>query len=155
MPQLAQVGDFCPNSACVDYGKRQDSRQKNIIRFGRTAAGRQRYRCNTCRRTFVETTGTVFYGRRTPAAEIIDTLTLVAEDSRISSLARAKGHKEDTISAWIAAAGAHAEELEAVLLAEHQIVRGQLDGLWAYVQNKGEKKAMPKPRRPGSFGAPP
>ena len=140
MPSPAQVGDFCPNPDCDDHGKLQSEEQRNIIRFGKTKAGRQRYKCKTCHRTFVETKGTIFYGRRTPADEIVDTLTLIAEDSRISSLARAKGHKDETIIDWIRAAGQHAERGEEMLLAGHKIERGQLDGLWAYVRNKGKKK---------------
>ena len=155
MPKQAQVGDFCPNLGCDDYGKLQSEDQTNIIRFGKTKAGRQRYMCTTCNGTFVETTGTIFYRRRTPEDEIIDTLTLIAEDSRISSLARAKGHKEETIIDWIRAAGQHAERVEEMLLAEHRIERGQLDGLWAYVGNKGEKKTTPKPTKPVSSGDPP
>ena len=153
MSELARPADFCPNSECDDYGKLQGEGQTNIIRFGRSKAGRQRYKCKTCNRTFVETNGTISYGRRTPENEIIDTLTLIGEDSRISSLARAKGHKEETIIDWIRAAGQHAERVEEVLLAEHKIERGQLDGLWAYVRNKGEKKTTPKPKRPASSGA--
>ena len=90
--------------------------------------------------TFTETKGTIFYRRRTPEDEIIDTLALIAEGSRISSLARTKGHKEDTIIDWIREAGQHAEAIEEVLLSEYRLTRGQLDGLWAYVGNKGEKK---------------
>ena len=153
MSELARPGDFCPNPECDDYGKLQSGGQTNITRFGKTKAGRQRYQCKTCNRTFVETKGTIFYGRRTPEEEIIDTLTLIGEDSRISSLARAKGHKEDTIIDWIRAAGQQAERGEEVLLAEHKIERGQLDGLWAYVRNKGEKKTTLKPKRPASSGA--
>ena len=152
MLKQVQVGDFCPNSDCDDYGKLQSEDQTNIIRFGKTKAGRQRYMCKTCNSSFVETKGTIFYRRRTPEDEIIDTLTLIAEDSRISSLARAKGHKEDTIIDWIRAAGQHAERVEEMWLAEHRIERGQLDGLWAYVRNKGEKKATPKPTKPVSSG---
>ncbi|MDH3568152.1 MAG: hypothetical protein OEM61_12480 [Desulfobacteraceae bacterium] len=140
MSGLARPGDFCPNTECDDYGKEQSESQTNMIRFGKTKAGRQRYKCKTCNRTLVETKGTIFYGRRTPEEEIIETLTLIGEDSRISSLARAKGHKEETIIDWIRAAGQQAERVEEVLLAEHKIERGQLDGLWAYVRNKGEKK---------------
>jgi transposase-like protein len=138
--ERVRVGDFCPNPDCDDYGKLQCEDQTNIIKFGKTKAGRQRYRCKTCNKTFVETKGTIFYRRRTSKEEIIDTLTLVGEGSRISSLARAKGYKEETIIDWIRSAGQHAEEVEEMLLAEHQIERGQLDGLWAYVGNKGEKK---------------
>ena len=138
--ERVQVGDFCPNEDCDGYGKLQSANQTNIIKFGTTKAGRQRYRCKICAKTFVETKGTLFYRRRTAEEEIVATLTLVAEDSRISSLARAQGHKEDTIIDWIRCAGQHAAEVEELLLAEYHIARGQLDGLWAYVGNKGEKK---------------
>jgi transposase-like protein len=141
MPKSAQVGDFCPNEACFDYGKPQSEQaKKNIKKFGKTKAGRQRYQCTTCNGTFTETKGTIFYRRRTADSEIIDTLALVAEGSRISSLARAKGHKEDTILDWIEAAAEHAAAIEEVLLANYQLQRGQLDALWSYVGNKGEKK---------------
>ena len=108
--------------------------------YGKTKAGRQRYKCKTCSGTFTETKGTIFYRRRTPEDEIIGTLALIAEGSRISSLSRTKGHKEDTIIDWIREAGQHAEAIEEVLLSEYRLTRGQLDGLWAYVGNKGEKK---------------
>ena len=140
MTKLAQVGDFCPNEVCPDYGKLQTDRQLNVIKFGTTQAGHQRYQCKTCGETFTETKGTLFYRRRTPDDEIIDTLAHIAEGNRISSLARTKGHKEDTIIDWIREAGKHAEAIEEVLLADYQLTRGQIDGLWAYVGNKGEKK---------------
>ena len=149
-PKQVRVGDFCPNLDCDDNGKLQSAAQTNIIKFGKTKAGRQRYKCKTCKRTFVETKGTIFYRRRTAEEKIIDVLTLIGEDSRISSLARAKGHKEETISAWIRAAGQHAEQVEELLLAEHRIKRGQLDGLWAYVRNKG-KKRLPRNRNKRSI----
>jgi transposase-like protein len=140
MSKLAQVGDFCLNEVCPDYGKLEGERQGKIIKFGKTKAGRQRYECQTCGKTFTETKGTLFYRRHTPEEEIIDTLAHIAEGNRISSLVRTKGHKEDTIIDWIREAGKHAEAIEEVLLADYQLTRGQIDGLWAYVGNKGEKK---------------
>lgn len=141
MSELAQVGDFCPNKKCSDYGNLQSKQAKrNITKYGKTKKGKQRYKCSTCKETFTETKGTIFYRRRTSAKEIMDTLALVAEGDRISSLTRAKGHKEDTILDWLKEAGEHAEAVEAVLLADYHLERGQIDGLWAYVGNKGEKK---------------
>jgi transposase-like protein len=154
MPEFAQVGDFCPNAACSAYGKAQNKEQTNIVKFGKTRAGRQRYQCKSCGRTFTETKGTIFYRRRTPDDEIIETLALLAEGSRISSLTRVKGYKEDTILAWLRDAAAHAESIEEELMAKYQIERGQLDGLWAYVGNKGEKRATQKPTPAASSGAP-
>ncbi|MCP4600768.1 MAG: IS1 family transposase [Proteobacteria bacterium] len=110
-----------PNKVCPDYGKLQNEEQHNIIRFGKSKAGRQRYWCKTCKKTFTETKGTIFYRRRTSEDKIIDTLALIAEGSRISSLARAKGHKEDTIIDWIREVGQHAEAIEEVLLAEYHL----------------------------------
>jgi transposase-like protein len=97
MPKSVKVGDYCPNKACVDYGKLQpEIGPKNIKKYGKTKAGRQRYHCKTCHKTFIETRGTIFYGRRVSEAEIIETLALLAEGNRISSLSRVKGYKEDT-----------------------------------------------------------
>jgi transposase-like protein len=140
MSEFAQVGDFCPNEICSDYGKLQSGQQHNIIKFGKTKAGRQRYKCKTCGATFTASKGTLFYRRHVPDKEIIDTLAHIAEGNRISSLARTTGHKEDTIIDWVREAGKHAAAIEEVLLAEYQLTRGQIDGLWAYVGNKGEKK---------------
>ena len=153
MPKFAQAGDFCPNEDCQDYGKLQSEQPKaNIVKCGKTKQGKQRYRCNTCHKTFTETKGTIFYRRRTPAKEIMDSLALLAEGSRISSLSRAKGHKEDTILDWLRAAAQQAGAVEAVLLADYELKRGQIDGLWSYVGHKGEKKAMKKPLRVVSSG---
>lgn len=143
--RFAKPGDFCPNKACPDYQKLQDGqRPRNIIKAGKTKKGVQRYECKTCGRSFTETFGTLFYNKRTPADEILETLALLAEGSRISSLTRTKGFKEDTILSWLREAAHHAEALEDVLLKDFQVRRGQLDGLWAYVRNKGEKKVTPR-----------
>jgi hypothetical protein len=65
MERFAKPGDFCPNPACAEYGKRQDGeKQTNIRKFGKTRRGVQRYQCRTCQQTFTETTGTFFYGKQ-------------------------------------------------------------------------------------------
>ncbi|MCK6629269.1 MAG: hypothetical protein L6R45_29345 [Anaerolineae bacterium] len=150
MPQLAQVGDFCPNEVCPDYGKLQSDQKHNIIKFGTTQRGRQRYGCKSCGKTFTETKGTLFYRRRTSEAEIIATLAHIAEGNRTSSLVRTTGHKEDTIGDWLREAGQHAEAVEEVLLSNYQLSRGQIDGLWVYVGHKGEKN-YPETDESGQF----
>jgi len=141
MVEYVKVGDFCPNEGCPEYKKLERERKKpNIQKYGKTKAGRQRYRCKTCGQTFTETKGTIFYRKRTEEAEILETLALIAEGSRVSSLSRVKGHKEDTILAWLREAAEHAEEVEEYLMANYRLERGQLDALWLYVGNKGEKK---------------
>jgi len=154
MPELAEVGDFCPNDTCSkttlvrkrhlfendtcsNAGKTDEG---NIVKYGTTAKGLQRYRCKTCGKTFSENTGTVFYNKHTPAEEIVETLALVAEGVRVVSLSRVKGYKEETIRNWLQQAAEHAEQVEDVLMREYEVDRGQLDGLWSYVGRKDSEQ---------------
>lgn len=141
MEQLAKVGEFCPNEACPDYQKLQATQiGPNIIRAGKTRKGVQRYECKTCGKSFTETKGTLLYRKRTDEDVILETRAFLAEGSRISSLSRVKGHKEDTILSWLREAGEHTQAVEEVLMKDYRVERGQLDALWAFVRNKGEKK---------------
>jgi transposase-like protein len=130
--------------------------QKHItfqFRFGKTKAGKQRFYCKSCEQSFTETKGTIFYRRRTAEGEIIECLVFVAEGTRISSIARAKGHKEDTILAWIRDAAAHAEAVEEILMTDYQLERAQIDALWSYVGHKGAKKNISKVKPKALSGA--
>ena len=51
-----------------------------------------------------------------------------------------EGIKEDTILRWLREAAQHAEQVEDVLMEQFHLKRAQVDGLWSYVRNKGEKK---------------
>jgi transposase-like protein len=141
MEKLAQTKDFCPNRDCPDYGKLQsDQSPRNLKKLGKTKRGVQRYQCKTCGKTFTETTGTIFYRKHARSDEILEVLALLAEGNRISTITRVKGIKEDTILRWLREAAHHAQELEEVLLKDFHVKRAQIDGLWSFVQNKGEKK---------------
>jgi transposase-like protein len=142
MAGLVEVGRFCPNAACRNYGRTEG---QEIIRFGKSRQGKQRYRCKCCGETFNENHGTLFYRKRTAEKEILETLALLAEGTRVSSLSRAKGFKEDTIVTWLREAGGHAEAVEAMLLSKYEVGASQIDGLWSYVGHKGAKKNCRKP----------
>ena len=85
----------------------------------------------------------------------MESLALIAEGSRVSSVARVKGHKEDTIVEWLRDVAQHAQAIEAELLKDFRIERGQLDAMWSYVGNKGEKRAIQRQQAAVSSGAPP
>ena len=133
MTQLASVGEFCPNPECDNYG---DVKTNVIIRYGKTRDGRQRYQCKTCKKTFNERKGTMFYNRKTEEKDILECLALLAEGVRISSISRSKGFKEDTILSFLREAAHHAEAVEAIMLNEYEISQVQIDGLWTYVGHK-------------------
>jgi len=132
MPTFAQPGGFCPHTECPDYGKLQSAQGKrNIEKYGHSQKGHQRYRCLTCGHTFIQTRGTLFYRRRVSDSEILRVLAMLAEGSRIRSVSRTTGHKEDTILAWLREASKQAQAVEEVLLADYEVTRGQLDALWS------------------------
>jgi len=133
MTQLASVGDFCPNPECDNYG---DVEANVIIRYGKTRDDRQRFQCKTCKKTFNERKGTMFYNRKTEEEDILECLALLAEGVRISAISRSKGFKEDTILSFLREAARHAKEVEAILLNEYKISQVQIDGMWTYVGHK-------------------
>jgi len=149
---LASAGTFCPNQECHHYASVNEG---NLIKFGRSSQGVQRYQCKSCATTFTATRGTLFYRKHTPLKDILETLALLAEGVRISSLSRAKGFKEDTILRWLREAARHAEAVEDVLLADYELSKAQVDGLWTYVGNKGQKGATKRRRAVESSGAAP
>lgn len=138
MSELASVGSFCPNPSCPDYGKVGVG---NLIRYGKSNEGRQRFQCKRCLKTFNERNGTLFYNRKTQEKDILECLALLAEGTRISSISRAKGIKEDTILSFLREAAGHAQQIEAILLNDYRIERAEIDGLWTYVGRKQEKKS--------------
>lgn len=140
-PQLVSPGSFCWNKDCRDYGKVDHG---NIIKYGRTNKGTQRYQCKTCHKTHVETKGTVFYGRHHPQEVILECLAWLAERNSLAAIRRVKGIKEETILDWLKEAAKHVEKIETLLLANYHLTRAQLDAMWTYVGHKGEKKGFPK-----------
>lgn len=147
---LVAASSFCWNPSCSEYGKVNAG---NIRKFGRTPAGTQRYQCKVCRQTFVETIGTVFYNRQRAQETIIECLALLAERNSLAAIHRVKGVKEETVMDWLCTAADHVERIETILLANYQLTRAQLDAMWAYVGNKGEKGAIRKATRAAPAGA--
>jgi transposase-like protein len=137
MSQLASVGTFCPYPECPDYGQ---IGKGNLIQYGKSRQGQQRFQCKSCQRTFNERKGTLFYNRKTAVKDILECLALLAEGSRISSISRVKGIKEDTILSFLREAAQFAEQIETILLNDYRIGPTQIDGLWTYVGRKGEKR---------------
>jgi transposase-like protein len=138
MSEWVAVGSFCPNPECSDYGKVELG---NIIRYGKSNEGRQRFQCKRCRKTFKERTGTRFYNRKTEAKDSLACLALLAEGTRISSIHRAQGIQEATLRWFLREAAQPAEQVEALLLNAYRISRAEIDRLWTDVGRKPEKKS--------------
>ena len=141
--EMITANKFCDNKKCPDYGQTNND---NIIGFGHSPNGVQRYRCKTCEATFTETKGTIFYGCHTPRKDILEALAMLVERMSIAAVARVKGVKEDTVSSWLKEAANNVEDIEEVLLKDYHVDKAQMDSLWTYIGNKGEKGAMKSTR---------
>ncbi len=148
-PTLVSPSSFCWNPWWSLYSQVDAGTSRKV---GRTSAGIQRYQCKVCHQTFVETIGTVFYNRPRSQATIIACLALLAERTSLAAIHRVKGVKEETVMDGLRTAADHVERIEALLLATYQLTRAQLDAMWAYVGNKGEKGAIPKPTSAAASG---
>ena len=136
---LAQAGSYCPNEDCSAYGKVGIG---NIVKYGKSPQGRQRYQCRVCKKVFNERKGTLFYGKRTAVKDIVESLAMVAEGMGIRAAARVKGIKHDTLSAWLRQAGSQAQQVEEVLLQDYHWSASQIDALWTYVRRKARKRPV-------------
>jgi transposase-like protein len=134
---LVEAGAFCPNEECGSY---QQMDKGNIIGYGKSRQGRQRYQCKECKRVFNEQIGTLFYRKQTAEKDIVESLAMLAEGMGLRATARVKGIKTDTLSAWLREAAAHAQQVEQVLLQDYELSASQIDALWTFVRRKGEKK---------------
>ncbi len=102
-------------------------------RIGIHSPKERRYICHWCRKTFAATTGTVFYRRRTPAAEIVDALGRAARGQSARDIAESLDHKEETVGAWIEAGGAQVTAFHQARSRKLTLERVQMDELWGFV----------------------
>lgn len=150
--KIAQAGSFCWNTTCADSGQ---VGKGNIRRNGKTEKGVQRYRCQTCKQTFTETKGTLFYRCRHSEEEIVECLAMVGDRSSLAAIHRIKGIKEETVCRWMERAATQVEQREEELVRSKKLSRVQMDALWTYVGHKGEKGEEQKKKHEGRFGEEP
>ena len=146
--QIATIGTFCLNEACEDYNK---INQGNVIKSGKTDKGVQRYICKTCKKSFTETKGTIFYRSRHTEDEIIECMFMLGDRNSLAAIHRIKGIKEETVMKWLEKAITHVKQFER-LVRKKKLSRVQLDALWTYVGHKGEKGADLKKLQEEIFG---
>ena len=140
MEKFAKPGDFCPNEACPDYGKLQSGQQQNLDKFGKTRKGVQRYRCRTWRNLYRNHGHDLLRQAHARTRNPGDAGAYSPKATASAPCQELKGHKEDTILAWLREAARHAEQLEAVLLDDFQIKRWSVGCALGLRPNKGEKK---------------
>jgi transposase-like protein len=95
-------------------------------------AGRQRWFCQRCGRTFGLTTGTPLYRLHTPAVEVAHTLLIVMRRGSLSAAEELTGHKYETIGSWLRRAADHAEALTQALVHDLHLTEVEVDAFWSF-----------------------
>ena len=134
--QIAAIGSFCLNEACEES---QQVNHGNMMKYGQTEKGVQRYRCKSCKKTFTETKGTMFYRCRHSEEERVECMQMLGDRKSLAAIHRIKGVKEETVCNWLERAASHVEQFEEGIVRKHQLRRVQTAALWTDVEHKGEK----------------
>ena len=110
-----------------------------VVKHGKERNGAQRFKCNACKRTFNDRTGTAFAGLKTRPREVARTLAALDEGMGVLGLERVFGHAEATVKRWLVNAARH------VLQVMERLMRGvdakfiQLDELRTYFAKKEQE----------------
>lgn len=96
---MAHIYPPCPNSECEKFGKQNAG---NVVRRGHYGQGRQRYKCNACKRTFSETQDSVTYRLRKPPSLVQTTIRLRQKRFSLRKIARRVHLSLNTVAAgWL------------------------------------------------------
>ncbi len=96
-----------------------------------------RLRCSECKRTFVATTGTPFFGLKTADWEVRVVIILLAWGCPIQALVQAFELDERTIAAWRDKAGNHCERIHQAIILQAQLDLQQIQAEEIRVKGRG------------------
>ena len=120
---------FCPAEGCRYYGWLG---RGNIVANGHPGGGlwRQFY-CRVCGRYFLETHGTVFFGRRAAVPLVLLVLAALVEGLGIRAAGRVFGLDANTVERWLVAAAKQMMGFAAYVMVDLELEQVQLDEIFA------------------------
>jgi transposase-like protein/IS1 family transposase len=128
---------FCPEKSCQYYGWLE---RGNIISNGHPSSGRWRQlKCVACGKHFQETIGTVFYGSRVPAQDIMRAIVTLCEGVSPRKVARIFEVDKDTVFGWLVEAALHSEAVIGYMMHNLHLTQVQMDEMYALLNGmRGE-----------------
>src|SRR5262245_34723932 len=138
---------YCPNKTCAYYGWVGHG---NIRANGHPGRGAWRQlQCIVCETYFLETYGTLFYGKPHPAERMVRAIAAVAEGLGIRAVARVFEVDPNTVQGWLSEAAAHLAAFSHSLLHEVHVDQVQFDELCAWLSaSKAEREREPETSEP-------
>jgi IS1 family transposase/transposase-like protein len=143
---------YCPAKTCPYYGW---VGRGNVRANGHpgSRAWRQLH-CVVCDTYFLETHGTLFYGKPRPAERIVQVVAALAEGLGLRAVARVLDVDPNTVRAWLSEAADHLKAFSRTLLHDMHVNHIQLDELFAVVseakagQGRAAEASEPLPHSP-------
>jgi IS1 family transposase len=116
---------FCPNEKCCYYGR---VGWGNIVANGHPGGGLWRqFHCKACGCWFLETHGTIFFGRRAVVPMVLLVLAALMEGLGIRAAGRVFGLDPNTVERWLVAAARQMKGFAAYVLVDLELEQVQLD----------------------------
>ena len=135
---------FCPEKSCCYYGWLG---RGNIRANGHPNGGRWRQlECVACGKCFMETTNTIFYGKKAAAETIWQALKALAEGLGIRATARVFDLDPNTVEGWLVQAAEHMEAVSSYLIHDLELTQVQVDELWALLGRQDTNETGEKQR---------
>ncbi len=138
---------YCPSQRCRYYGW---VGYGNLRANGHPSGGRWRQlQCTVCQQYFMETSGTIFFGKQAHPEVIWRALKALAEGLSIRATARVFDVEPNTVEAWLRQAAKHMEAVSGYLLHDLHLQQVQIDELWALLGRRdvNEKQEKRKGKR--------
>ncbi len=121
-------GFACPTPTCTYY-RITDAQVHALVGDG--THGRhepiQTFRCQACRTTFSAHRNTPLYRLKTPAQQVAQVLSALAEGLDIAAAERIFGYRHTTITTWLTRAGEHSTTLHDCFLQNLHLPHLQFD----------------------------
>ena len=145
--KVVPAGSCCWNRECADSGQVEKG---NIRKSGKTDKGVQRSQCKTCKQTWTQTKGTMFYRCRHSEQTIVECLAMVGDRKSLAAIHRIKGVKEETVGQWVERAATHVEQIEDQLVGPCPLSRVQLDAPLDLCRSQGRKRGRQEEEHRGT-----
>jgi hypothetical protein len=113
---------------------------KRIIKYGKTQRGYQKYLCQHCNRTLIETQGTPLYDRRIPKQDIINICGLLINKNSIRSIEKKTNHHRDTINYLSEALSADPKGAEKIIFQSMKVNKSNMGDMWDTLRRNTRKK---------------
>ena len=112
-------------------------KSEKTIKNGRTPNKRdQKYLCKSCKNNFLETAGTVYFGKHIDYSKIDQIVVSHCEGVGIRSMGRIFNVSPFTVSSIIKDAGSYAAEVNDSIVKGIEPTELQFDEMWTFVQKK-------------------